>query len=982
MKRTGLALLVVLCVLGVLAILGVAFVTLSRLERRASQQRIHATRALLLARSGIEDALARLSAGQAPSRTDTRYSGEDFDANGVLNAGLETAEQRFNPSALDTDACPLSQALRPSFFVHDRTGAGALPALLSLDGRWRGFSGRLGQPLQGASYALKLEDESAKINVNGGFLDDQDRDNDGIPDHRDGDVRIDPADPKDTGLGWNAQLARILGVLVRQPELGLAPMPTAGMDILLNRPLGGYRSIAEVQLVLGTSNDLSVYLTVSSWVDRKVVHPNAWIGQSASLPLSQCEVMKGRQALALEQEGRPPVNLNAAPRAVLASLMEGLSGISWVYEREPAAWTIDATIAASVATSMIAQRPFPTWSRFSAFLDGLVGGTINGPNPYSYSGRNICRADLLKANFDPNTALNKTLPDQDAWRWLDKSDLTAWSTEGSLYPTGAFRISCTGRVLSPEGHLLAERSVEVVTEAFSLLRQTSQKDFLSGREMGQCITLSNGTVPTCGASASWNTWFPGQGYSLLTYPAPPTALSGGGEDRDGSIALATLDHPAPAEARFLQHLDDGWVAERGVFPDPVAHAENPDLQKDLTVSVWPDPFLPAPRNEPNTLRPDGAHLQDGHGIAFPAEGNFPPDLTAVTSDHAVVGYWTKALRATKDYRSMGFTCVRWEDSPLFPDRPDTQFWGIGSMGIFETWGVIGENLPWYDDVSYERQYRVYLDFRNTQIVRFGGPRWALVTGLWDTDETTIGNDVHLLASDAFSYRDAYRPDYAKGYPDLFHSKIGAPYPTGEALVAPGVPFVLGAARGDSHFALASEVMDEFALCDFGDSGSLALARAETWHADRLSDGRYYKENDGAFRSADLTGADGGRIRLLKAHWTVRLPSDPILEAHWRPVSYVQPVGNPRLLDPRLQASDVLVEILPPLLAPIPLEQGGRVDKAFPSFRYRVTFKPDPRDPGTGNPDANQPVLETPVFEDITFVCQPVSGPRVTSCRSD
>jgi hypothetical protein len=41
--------------------------------------------------------------------------------------------------------------------------------------------------------------------------------------------------------------------------------------------------------------------------------------------------------------------------------------------------------------------------------------------------------------------------------------------------------------------------------------------------------------------------------------------------------------------------------------------------------------------------------------------------------------------------------------------------------------------------------------------------------------------------------------------------------------------------------------------------------------------------------------------------------------------------------------------------------------------------PDPRDPLTGNPDPlNQPVLETPWFDDITFAWQPLSGPRVLS----
>ena len=91
-RRRGLVLVVVVGVLGVLAVLGMAFVTMARLERRASQQRLQASRALLLARSGLEDALARLDMGQDPLDASNRYGGEnwDGDAAGLLSA-LEAA---------------------------------------------------------------------------------------------------------------------------------------------------------------------------------------------------------------------------------------------------------------------------------------------------------------------------------------------------------------------------------------------------------------------------------------------------------------------------------------------------------------------------------------------------------------------------------------------------------------------------------------------------------------------------------------------------------------------------------------------------------------------------------------------------------------------------------------------------------------------------------------------------------------------------
>ena len=96
MRTRGLVLLVVIGVLGVLVVLGVAFVTMARLERKASSQRLNATKALLLARSGLEDAMARLTAGQDPEFGPSRYGGEDWDADGIQQAD-EAASRSTGP---------------------------------------------------------------------------------------------------------------------------------------------------------------------------------------------------------------------------------------------------------------------------------------------------------------------------------------------------------------------------------------------------------------------------------------------------------------------------------------------------------------------------------------------------------------------------------------------------------------------------------------------------------------------------------------------------------------------------------------------------------------------------------------------------------------------------------------------------------------------------------------------------------------------
>ena len=153
-SRQGLVLIIVAGILGVMTVLATCFVTMAQMERKASQRRVNGTQALLLARSGIEDALARLGAGQDPEAALERYRGEDWDADGILSS-REASSQVYRPTAAgtaaDRDDCPLVQAMRPSFPA--RTGT--VPSLVMVDGRERGSSGRLSSAPAG-SYSLKV----------------------------------------------------------------------------------------------------------------------------------------------------------------------------------------------------------------------------------------------------------------------------------------------------------------------------------------------------------------------------------------------------------------------------------------------------------------------------------------------------------------------------------------------------------------------------------------------------------------------------------------------------------------------------------------------------------------------------------------------------------------------------------------------------------------------------------------------------------
>ena len=115
-RRGGLALIIVVGVLAVLAVIALAFVMMAELERKASQQRMLSTKAYLLARSGIEDGLARIGMGQDPDDPANRYYGEDWDASGGALSVFEAAQEVYSPGTPNRTDCPLRQAMRPTWF--------------------------------------------------------------------------------------------------------------------------------------------------------------------------------------------------------------------------------------------------------------------------------------------------------------------------------------------------------------------------------------------------------------------------------------------------------------------------------------------------------------------------------------------------------------------------------------------------------------------------------------------------------------------------------------------------------------------------------------------------------------------------------------------------------------------------------------------------------------------------------------------------
>ncbi len=966
--RKAIALIVVVGVLGILTILTTCFVTMARLERQASGQRLNATKALLLARSGLEDAMARLSSGQDPSARRTRYGGEDADLSGAFS-GIESAQEFCRAGQLDVESCPLAAAMRPSFPVF----SGIAPAQMGVEGRQRGYSGHLSGDFAatGNAYALKVEDESAKINVNGGFLDAMRRDSDVVPDYRDTDVR-NTANWKDSGRGWNGQLTRILNLLGTQPEVGITGL---GDLLVSRRPQGGYLSMAQVQTASSSTTDLSPYLTNRSWVDPKVIHPNAFPGQETPAAFriftAMNEVKRDRLQLKLEEEGRPPVNLNAAARPVLMSLLQDLKGVSWHAVDSPRAYAIDSATAAGITDRILTRRataPFASWSDFSAFCDSLVDQDVIAglaPPAETYGGGNLSGADLLKANFDPNTSLNKQLPDQILWRWIDKSDLSIWSTEGSLGPTGIFRISSLGRILASDGRLLAQRQLSSFVEAFRLLRQTTQRDFVANRPFGEYLSLSPGGAfgyRTTGATASWRnaSWGDDRGLAAMTYPCPPTAPPC---DRDGYLALATVQEgdspPAQGPLMFLHHLDDSLDADVGTPGTRLRGSWDASLQNNLWEDIWPRPTV-----EPNSLLPDGFHSQLNRCPGFPALENLPvswrPGTDPYPSNHGVVSYWVKQSNGGT---SVQFSCMR------YVDWTTTQTMEIGE-GEFQygCWGIIAENTDLSDDLLHERQASATCSAFALQALK-PDLRWHLVTAWFDTDQAVSADEAAVRVLGVQPFTSFSASGMTQSY--------GASFRTSDAkdLLNATAAIVFG--PQNIHAGSPNQVIDEVAIYDFLDSGDLTGLKAIPLASNRYADGRYYKGDDARFLSSVLEPDLGRPVRLFSARWTEYLPRESRQEitASGGAVRGMPAKGTPRLIDSRLLNSRLELSLLSGAgdLASVPLQsltQGAGIDRSLPGFRYRVRFVNE-----IANPTENG-VLETPFLDDITFAWQAATGPRI------
>jgi hypothetical protein len=342
----GAVLIVVLGILAVLALLATTFATLQAVERQVSRNYMDTVRAKLLAMSGVQEAVHRLSVQLDTATPGTpefamqtraaRYYGSDVDELGnrpdLLNVRVEDAR---NPSfAIERDGNPIepSQPQPRELFADGPSGQ----RKIGVSGIMQ--SGTYGR--NGDVYALRVSDLQGLIHVN-----------DGVEHGPQGAV--------------SQNLKRLLNNLGKQ--VGIMDL---GDRILAARPQTGYTSktdlLAAVDYDRVRFEKFQRFVTVRAWQDDKVANP---------VPLSPdvlreypvryyrgtpelCRYGRGKDAWGavlaskltwapfdpwtsgniavfgtdelnpqwIEIVRRAPINVNAAPREVLVAVLDGLKG--------------------------------------------------------------------------------------------------------------------------------------------------------------------------------------------------------------------------------------------------------------------------------------------------------------------------------------------------------------------------------------------------------------------------------------------------------------------------------------------------------------------------------------------------------------------------------------------------------------------------------------------------------------------------------
>jgi hypothetical protein len=531
------------------------------------------------------------------------YGGEDSNCNGKLDIDLSRgiSEDVNGNGVLDTYACPLADALNPSFMQGEWTSGDKTYA----------YSGKLAATGGEVLYSLKVEDMSGRvplINLQTEVLRSLNSDLT-VPIPSLADEEKHPPRP------GTERMVYTLVQLLRQthPKLPWERVPQCINDVTAKG------NFTQRELEASLPPEIAVLLmplvTAYGWADpttikppysqNDIVPPEAapenllpqW--QAGNTPTLTKPIRYERIAL----EPRAAVNINTAPMEVLVACLNGLkarvvrpgfvnndedksklellandetylksqktladkaftnylTGNTEPFASLKNQWdrleyvSIALSTAKTVAQKIITQRlhkAFLSWQDVAQFLRTLIVDNSLTPE----------QAALVWANANPNANLNgyncdfpnsylyplwTTTGDtpKRLFHRIDKSDLITYTTEFCFQPTGYFEIASLSRLVAGNAITATTPEKTVIVQLFDQHKLSSQRDLENGM-------LSAQSTATC------------------TYPE--IAAKAAQFRADGYLSLAPLDTAAKGTAfsKPLPQWDTaGYQMRDGVFAD-------------------------------------------------------------------------------------------------------------------------------------------------------------------------------------------------------------------------------------------------------------------------------------------------------------------------------------------------------------------------------------------------------------------------------
>jgi hypothetical protein len=655
---------------------------------------------------------------------------------------------------------------------------------------------------------------------------------------------------------------------------------------------------------------------------------------------------------------------------------------------------------------------FDSWDEFNRFVD-LKLTVLTAP-----------QRDLLKANFNPNTASNKFNPGETTYKSLDKSDLTRYSTE-FCFRSPALTLAAAGRLVDAGGRLLAERTLSV-TARFRQMRLTTQSEFCAGNLGDLDVAGDEGAFrlpgasgflePSDGPDQTHGSRFPGcpHGLCLQTYPEPQWPQVPGGSrcpgpaPYDGSLQLATLDTDAATPGTtFLAPYDNGYDALPDYPPgNPVCLLDERHGSQAISLlgrgPVGPQAVL-------NQIYPDGCYSEAYREPGYEALRNIGDGVQGMLS------MWYRPLH---DYKvldihnrdAMPFKLNREDLDPstnpgAIPLLHNSQvlLMGVKPAGVSGRlcWGVFAENRVAMDDDRIE-DGAIFGWWGNSPSPRTfqHAHRWMLLTAQWNIQ--AVGSAGYtFFAVNGTSYLTTPLQHYVGGLLPISPPDGGLTPPcsltdsTYREDGSYGTPFFyLGGDRGVSvSGAPADGTVDEL-LCL---TRTTDMNEAAGFAPIRFSAGRYYKEDEPSdpygLSPSEWTSAQvalGAGARLLRVDWTLLLPRE-----------YQAPSSYPDLWPPpnrviygtgvdRVAGETADMAFMPrdpsgAALLPAPLagRSGAMARLSLPGGTLKLGIDIRPR-LGDNPPGAwhklSAPLLESPVLDDLTLTYTGPEGPRLGSWR--